>query len=126
MRKVIISILIVFLYCFPFVYFAIHQDFSSGSMLGYLIMIAGTTILAFFSKYFSNIIPFIVGNIASVIISFYFLYKLEVVLGGGWDGGYFKPLTPIQLLLLVSILNLIPQFLVMSLANRIKNTENRS
>jgi len=120
MRKLIISILIVFLYCFPFVYFSMHQDFTNGSMLGYLIMIAGTSILAFFSQYFSNTIPFIVGNIASVIISFYFLYKMEITLGVGWDGGYFKPLTPNQLLLLVSILNLIPQFLVMWLANRIK------
>lgn len=96
------------------------QDFASGSMVGYFIMVVGTSILAFLSKYFSNAIPFIIGNIATTIISFYFLSKLEVTLGVGWDEGYYKPLSPHQLLLLVSILNLVPQLLVMMLANRIK------
>jgi len=71
-----------------------HQDFANGSILGYLIMIVGTSVLAFFSKFFTNTIPIIIGNIASVIISFYFLYKTEIELGVGWDRGYFKPLTP--------------------------------
>jgi len=119
MQKLIISILIICLYCFPFVYFSMHQDFANGSMVGYLIMIVGSSILAFLSKLFSNTIPFIIGNIASAIISFYFLYKMEISLGIGWDGGYFKPLTPYQLLLLVSFLNLIPQFFVIMLANKI-------
>src|SRR5690625_1643378 len=119
MQKLIISILIICLYCFPFVYFSMHQDFASGSMVGYLITIVGSSILAFLSKLFSNTIPFIIGNIASAIISFYFLYKMEISLGIGWDGGYFKPLTPYQLLLLVSFLNLIPQFFVIMLANKI-------
>lgn len=120
MRKLVINILIVCLYCFPFVYFAMYQDFANRSMLGHLIMIVVTSILAFFSKFFSNTIPVILGNIISVFISFYFLKKMEVTLGIGWDGGYFKPLTPYQLLLLVSFLNLIPQYLVMKLANRYK------
>lgn len=92
-------------------------------MLGYLIMIVVTSILAFIGKFFSNSIPIIIGNIASAIISFYFLHKMEITLGVGWDGGYFKPLTPYQLLLLVSFLNLIPQFLVMRLANRFKKRQ---
>jgi|SRR5690625_2358855 len=120
MKKLIISILIIGLYCFPFVYYAMYQDFSNASMYGYLIMIIGTVILAFSSKLFSNIIPFIIGNIASAFISFYFIYTKEVTLGIGWDGGYFKPLTPYQLLLLVSFLNLIPQLIVMKLANEMK------
>ncbi|WP_217587497.1 hypothetical protein [Lentibacillus saliphilus] len=120
MRKFITGILIVGLYCFPFVYFSMHQDFTNGSMFGYLIMIVGTSLLAFLSRYFSNTIPFIIGNVASFIISFYFLSKMEATLGVGWDDGYFKPLTPYQLLFLVSFLNLIPQLLVMSFANRMK------
>ncbi len=36
-------------------------------------------------------------------------------------GGYFKPLTPYQLLMLVSFFNLIPQFLAMKLGNKHKN-----
>jgi len=119
-RKLIMSIFIIGLYCFPFVYYAMYQDFSSASMHGYLIMIVGTAILAFSGKFFSNTISLIMGNIASAIISFYFLYNKEVTLGVGWDGGYFKPLTPYHLLLLVSFLNLIPQLIVMALANAMK------
>src|SRR5690625_2002265 len=96
-----------------------YQDFANGSMLGYFIMIIATSILAFLGRFFNNTIPLIIGKLISAIISFYFLYKMEITLGVGWDGGYFKPLTPYQLLLLVSILNLLPQFLGMILANRI-------
>ncbi|WP_240514695.1 hypothetical protein [Bacillus cereus] len=97
-----------------------YQDFANKTMLGYLLMVVGTSILACFSKLFSNTVPLIIGNILSVIISFYFLYKMEIEFGVGWHRGYFKPFTPYQLLLLVSFLNLIPQFLVMNLANRYK------
>ncbi len=122
MRKLIVMILIVCLYCFPFVYFSMYQDFANGSMIGYVIMLIGTSILAFFSKLFSNTIPFIIGNILSVIISFYFLYKMEIELGVSWHLGYFKPFTPYQLLLLVSFLNVIPQFLIMILVKKYKKT----
>lgn len=71
MKKLIMGILITCLYSFPFVYFAMHQDFTNGSLMGYLIMIVGTSILAFFSKYLSDAIPFIIGNIVSLIVSFY-------------------------------------------------------
>lgn len=92
-------------------------------MSGYLTMIVGTSILAFLGKYFNNTIPLIIGNTASAIISLYFLYKIEITLGTGWDGGYFKPLTPYQLLILVSFLNLIPQFFAMQLAKKVKRSE---
>ncbi len=36
--------------------------------------------------------------------------------------GYFKPFTPYQLLLLVSFLNVIPQFLIMILVNKYKKS----
>ncbi len=121
-RKLIVTILIVCLYCFPFVYFSMYQDFTNESMLGYVIMVIGTSILAFFSKFFSNTIPLIIGNILSIIISYYFLYKMEVEFGVSWHRGYFKPFTPYQLLLLVSFLNVIPQFLVMILVKKYKKT----
>lgn len=118
MRKIVIGILIVCLYCFPFVYFSMHQDFANRSMIGYLIMIVVTSLLAFFGKLCQNSISLIIGNIVSVIISFYFISEMTVNVR--W-GGYFKPLTPNQLLILVSFLNLIPQFFAMKLANRHKN-----
>lgn len=53
MKKTVIGILIVCLYCFPFVYFSMHQDFENSLMLGYLIMIIVTSLLAFLrQKYY--------------------------------------------------------------------------
>lgn len=122
MRKIVIGILIVCLYCFPFVYFSMQQDFANRSMLGYLFMVIVTSLIAFFGKLFSNSISLIIGNILSVIISFYFIS--EMTGNERWDG-YFKPLTPYQLLILVSFLNLIPQLFALKLANRYKKGKSK-
>ena len=116
MRK-IVGILIVIFYCFPFVYFSMYQDYVNGSMFGYLIMIIATSLLAFFGVLFSNSIAVIIGNILSLAISFNFIGEM----GRREDWGYyFKPLSSYQLLILVSFLNLIPQFFAMKLAKKIK------
>ena len=118
MRKVIVGILIVCLYCFPFVYFSMLQDFANGSMLGYLIMIVVTSLLAYFGKLYNSTIFVIIGNILSVVVSFYFINEMN---GNERWGGYFKPLAPYQLLILVSILNVFPQLIAMRLAVKKRN-----
>lgn len=118
MRKIVIGILIVFLYCFPYVYFSMYQDFANHSMLGYLVMIVATSLLAFVGTLFSNPIFLVIGNILSLIISYYFLGEMS---GNERWGGYFKPLSPNQLLILVSFLNLIPQLIAMKLSNSYRN-----
>ncbi|WP_269915691.1 hypothetical protein [Psychrobacillus psychrodurans] len=99
-----------------------YQDFSNRSMLGYLFMIVATSLFAFFGKLFSNSISLIIGNILSVIISFYFISEMT---GNERWGGYFKPLTPYQLLILISFLNSIPQFFALKLANRHKKRRRK-
>ncbi|MFF2175898.1 hypothetical protein ACFVT8_05465 [Lysinibacillus sp. NPDC058147] len=121
MRKIVIGILIVCIYSFPFVYFSMYQDFANRSMLGYLMMLVVTSLLAFLEKILCNSFPFIIGNIISVVSSFHFIGRMEDKLGIGWDAGYFKPFSPSQLLVIVSVLNLIPQFFAMKLANGYKN-----
>jgi hypothetical protein len=113
MRKLVIGLLIVSLYCFPYVYFSMHQDFTNGTMLGYLLMIVVTSLLAFIGKVFSNSGSLVIGNILSVLISMYFITEMT---GNDRWSGYFKPLTPYQLLIMVSFLNLIPQFFAMKIA----------
>lgn len=117
MRKTAIGIVIFCLYCFPYVYYSMYLDFANRLMLGYLLMIVATSILAFFGKLYSTNIPLILGNIASAMISFYLISNME---GNDRWGGYFKPLTPYQLLMFVASLNLIPQFISMKLANKYK------
>ncbi|GIP16171.1 hypothetical protein J40TS1_18130 [Paenibacillus montaniterrae] len=118
MRKIIMGILIACLYCFPFVYFSMHQDFENRSMLGYLLMIVVTVLLAILGKLFSSSLFIIIGNIFSLILSFYFISEMA---GNAEWSGYFKPLSPNQFLLLVSILNLIPQLMSMLLAKKFTN-----
>ncbi|PAD95652.1 hypothetical protein [Terribacillus saccharophilus] len=120
MKKIIVGILIVCLYCFPFVYNSMYQDFANRSMLGYLLMLMATLLLAFLGKLFSSSIYLIIGNIISVIISFYFINEMS------WNeewGGYFKPLTPNQLLIFASVLFLVPQLFAMRLAKKLKDRD---
>lgn len=121
MRKLLISIPIVILFCFPYVYFSMYQDFANRSMNGYLIMIIVTSLLAFLSKFFSNSIPIIIGNIASGMVSYYFIIKMTGI--GNWDF-YFKPFTPPGLFKLVGALNLIPQLLAVAVAKGFKRNIN--
>jgi hypothetical protein len=88
---------------------------------GYLLMVIIISLLAIFGKLFCNSIPLIIGNVISVIISFYFINKMTGI--ENWDF-YFKPLTPSMLLILVSVLNLIPQLLAIKIAMLGKNLIN--
>lgn len=118
MKKIVFGILIVCLYCFPFVYNSMYQDFANRSMLGYLLMLVATLLLAFLGKLLSKSIFIIIGNIFSVIISYYFISEMS------WNeewGGYFKPLTPNQLLIFNSVLFFIPQFIAIRLAIKLKD-----
>jgi hypothetical protein len=99
------------------------QDFTKHSMIGYLIMIVATSFLAFVSKYFYNLIPFIIGNVLSFVISYYFNANMSET--EMWDGGYFKPFTSSQLLVVVSLLNLIPQYIAIVLANKVHNVKKK-
>ncbi|MBP1916211.1 hypothetical protein [Lederbergia galactosidilytica] len=122
MRKFGIGILVVCLYSFPYVYFSMYQDFAQHLMLGYLIMIIVTSLLAFFSIFFCNIIPILIGNIVSAILSYTFIAGMDGV--ENWDT-FFKPLTPNELFLFVSFFNLLPQLIAIALAHRHLKKNNR-
>ncbi|WP_082306969.1 hypothetical protein [Bacillus sp. FJAT-27245] len=117
MKKVWVCFILIS-YCFPFGYFAMYQDYKDGSMFGYLFLILVPAVLAFFSK--SKGYPFliIIGNLLSVGVSLYFSSQMA---GGDRWGYYFKPLTATSLLLTVSMLNLIPQYIAVKLAGKRTN-----
>ena len=87
-------------------------------MQGYLFMIIVTAILAFLGGFFSGYLPLLIGNIASALVSYYFVSQMS---GFEWWDGYFKPFTPYQVSIINSILNLIPQSFAIILASKIKN-----
>ncbi|MGG4548991.1 hypothetical protein ABER02_14450 [Rossellomorea marisflavi] len=106
MKKQIIGIVIVLLYAFPFAYYAMHKDFTSGLLTGYGIMIAVTLVLAYVCQRFSYIPYLIIGNILMVAASLYF--NSGMAEDPAWDG-YFKPLWGSRMVVVVGVLNLIPQ-----------------
>lgn len=116
MKKVGLNFLILCLYCFPFGYFAIYTDFTKDSMMGYLIMAIATSIIAFIGKYSNNVLALIIGNILSVIVSYYFLGNIIT------DDlrMYIKVTTPHTFLIWHSLLNLIPQLFAMRSADKYK------
>ncbi|KQU63246.1 hypothetical protein ASG66_02205 [Bacillus sp. Leaf406] len=109
MKKQIIGIVIVMIYAVPFAYYAMHTDFTSGLVTGYGIMIASSLVLAYLCTRFSSTPYLIIGNILTVAVSLYF--NSGMADDPAWDG-YFKPLWGSRMVLVVGVLNLIPQFIV--------------
>ena len=121
-RKIGINILIIGLYCFPYVYFSMYKDFNNSSMVGYLIMIFITSILAFASKYSNNLLSMIVGNIISLVMSYYFIKGMSG--NDRWDG-YFKPFYPTHFLFFASLINLGFQILSISITSKLRILKNK-
>lgn len=104
--------LIILLYCIPYPFLSMYIDYSNGSMVGYIIMIAVTSIIAFCATRIKYIPALMIGNVALAIISYYFSGQIT---SEKW-GWYFKPFTASQLSIIVSLVNLLPQLTAMGLA----------
>ncbi|MGF9891075.1 hypothetical protein ABEX78_20675 [Priestia megaterium] len=116
MRKLLLTVIFV-LYCVPYVYLSMHNDFASHSMFMYGIMLIATIILAGTSGYLGVWILAISGNIVSVILSFYFNSKMILV--PKWED-YFVPLFSVRLLILVSCLFAILQIVFYMVGKQIR------
>ncbi|MEC1179798.1 hypothetical protein P9B03_14965 [Metasolibacillus meyeri] len=92
-----------------------YQDFTNQSMLGYVLMIVVTIVLASIGKRQGYISCVVLGNIASMIVSWFFISTMAE--NENW-GGYFKPLSPNEMLLFVSCLNIVPQLLTILFTNK--------
>lgn len=117
MRKLIIGTVIACLYGFLFVYYSMYLDYVKGSMIGYLLMVAVTCMLSFAARLNHTIVSIFIGNLLTIIVSYYFVAQMERI--GDW-GYYFAPLSPATLLVVVSLLNFVPQFVSVVLADKYK------
>jgi len=115
MKKIVISIVIIALFCFPYAYSAIKTDFAQASMIGYIPLIGVSIILSVIGTTLKCTPAVIVGNIASLIVSYYFVSHYSG--GDRWDG-YFKPFDATITLYIISILNIIPQLIIVLLVKR--------
>lgn len=112
MKKGWIGLAVLAGYCIPFVYLALLEDFKTGTLLGYLLLLVGFTVLAFTGQRWGHLLFVMAGNVLSYFISVYFAGQTDAY---GFDG-YFKPLTAEQLILFVSLLMLIPQLIAIVVA----------
>ncbi|ABW17680.1 hypothetical protein [Alkaliphilus oremlandii] len=98
MDKNLIRFLMFLAYCVPYGYLAMKGDATFGTMIFYGLMIASFGILCRTAIRTNNAIVLIIGNVLSFISSYLFTFKN---LSEEW-GWYFKPFTPMSLLLLIT------------------------
>lgn len=119
MKKWWIGLVVLAGYSIPFVYLALLEDFKTGTLLGYVALLIGFTMLAFIGQRWGHLLFVVAGNIMTYFISIYFAGQMDTF---GWDG-YFKPLTAEQLILLVSLLMFIPQLIAGVVASSFKTKQ---
>lgn len=107
--------------CYPFVYISMYLDFTKGTMLGYLIMVIGTSILAYFTTLSDTKYTVSIGNSLSLAVSYLWIHHMDTTTDWGY---YFAPVSTNQLLVLVTLLNMIPQLIVMHYVTKSKKNKN--
>ncbi len=106
MNKKLIKFLMLMAYCIPYVYIAMNGDATSGTMIFYGFMIIGFGILCRTAIRTHNTIILIIGNSLSFISSYFLI--LRKLPSEEWSC-YFKPFTPVGLLVLITIVSFMIQ-----------------
>lgn len=119
MNEKSIKVLMLLVYSVPYVYLAMKGDATSGTMIFYGFMILCFGILCRTVIKTNNPIILIIGNILSFISSYLFTSRNLPSEEWSW---YFKPTTPIGLLLIITIVSFIIQILFIFNFN--KNKKN--
>lgn len=113
MKKAIVAMLG---YACPFVFVAMFIDYSRWPpMVGFALMLVVTPILAVIISKAWGVKAVILGNILTFVVSYYFVGSMEDV--DRW-GSYFKPLTPVQMLVFVSVCLVLFQLVVVKIKLR--------
>lgn len=107
MKKSIVKILLLSGYCLPFVFLAMNEDATVGTLWFYLIMIAGFTILCFSCIKTKNFLIVIIGNILSFVSSCGFAWFFQTE---KWEY-YFKPFLPNQLIIFETVIAFLIQIM---------------
>lgn len=121
MKKIVVSLIIIALFCVPVAYLALKIDFEQASMIGYIPLIGTSIVLSVIGTKYNCIPAVVVGNIVSLIISYYFVSHYNG--GDRWEG-YFKPFNASIMLYIISVLNLIPQLITFLIIKRVTKKRN--
>jgi len=121
MKKSIIRIILLLCYCIPFVFLAMNEDATVGTLWFYLIMILGFCVLCCASAKSKNTWIVFVGNILSFASSCIFAWNFQTP---KWEY-YFKPFLPNQLIAFETVIALVIQTIIVVCIIR-KHKENKS
>ena len=110
------------LYVIPFAWFGPYFDWKEGSLLGYALFLFGLGALSYSLARSGKPKYIVIGNLVSFAIS----YGIALSVGRGYGEGYFNPLTVSQLVIGVSILNLIVQIPIVmhAMQRRVKQSKS--
>ena len=100
MRKNIIKTVLLLCYLIPFVFLAMNEDATTGTLWFYLIMIIGFSALCFGCIKTKNWCIVVVGNILSFVSSCIFAWNFQTP---KWEY-YFKPFLPNQLIIFETVI----------------------
>ena len=117
MKKNITKALLLLGYCLPFVFLAMNEDATTGTLWFYLIMIVGFGALCFGSIKTKNSLIVVVGNILSFVSSCIFAWIFQTE---KWEY-YFKPFLPNQLIIFETIIVFLIQIIFVVYYSRKSN-----
>lgn len=116
MYKKIFRRLMLLFYCIPFAFLAMYGDAMSGSMMFLGVMLAGFGLLCSVAVITNNANVLIIGNLLSFLSSTFFTL---IYLPVEWSW-YFKPLTPMLLLILITTILFSIQYFIIRLFSKHK------
>lgn len=126
MNKAVINILLFCSFSIPFPFLAMYQDKFYRITVGYAIMLAALYIISTIAKLLtdSSLTIMLTGNIMSAIVSWYSLSIVIDEKNSAW-AHYFKPFTPMQCLMIICVLNLVPQLQARQVAKWYQNRKKK-
>ena len=103
------AIIILAVYCIPFVFLSMYDDYKNYSMIVYGLMIIIVWYFAFLAKRKSSFLVLLIANILSFLSSYIWVLRVNKI--EEWQG-YFKPFSSVQALVFFTILIVLLQVVV--------------
>lgn len=100
MKNSIVKIMLIMGYCIPFVFLAMNEDATVGTLWFYLIMIIGFGVLCYGSVKTKSPRIVVLGNMLSFASSCVFAWNFQTE---KWEY-YFKPFLPNQLIIFETVI----------------------
>ena len=117
MKKALTKLSLILIYCIPFVFLAINEDATHGTLWFYLVMIIAFGVLCYASVKSKNLWIVVVGNMLSFVSSSIFARCCQTE---KWEY-YFKPFLPNQLIIFETIIVFVIQAVVVCAMTRKRN-----